>query len=206
MRELVRTLIVEDSEDDALLIINEIKKGGYEVYYEKVETATSMTIALNERKWDIVLSDYSMPHFNGIKALEVLKKSGIDIPFIIISGLIGEEVAVEVMKAGAHDYIMKNNLKCLLPTIEREIRKSKIKANNKQLKEKLKETEFLELTSRQIEAKVPFQPGWNAIKDDKTDFQGFIKLFQKVVKSQKPLKKYSYWSFRYRDLLLQIKI
>jgi PAS domain S-box-containing protein len=124
MNTILRILVVEDSEDDTLLILHQIKKGGYDFYYERVDTAEKMIAALREKTWDIILSDYAMPHFNGLEALKILKETGIDLPFIIISGTIGEEIAVNAMKEGAHDYLMKGNLKRLLPAIERELRES----------------------------------------------------------------------------------
>jgi len=141
MKILLRILVVEDSEDDALLVMHQVKKGGYDIYYERVETAEKMNAALREKTWDIILSDYQMPHFNGLEALILLREMGIDIPFIIISGTIGEEVAVEAMKAGAHDYLMKYNLKRLLPAIERELRESRIRAEQKLLEQKQKKAE-----------------------------------------------------------------
>jgi len=138
MKENLRILVVEDSEDDALLLLHHIEKSGYTIDYERVETAESMSVLLKEKTWDIVLSDYVMPHFNGLEALSILKKSGIDIPFIIISGTIGEDIAVEAMKAGADDYLMKNNFKRLIPAIERELRESNSRAVRKQAEEKLR--------------------------------------------------------------------
>ena len=122
MKTVLRILIIEDSEDDALLVMNHIKKGGYDIEYERVETAETMKAALKEKAWDIVLSDYKMPRFNGLEALTLLQESGIDIPFIVISGAVSEDVAVVTMKTGAQDYMMKNNLQRLLPAIERELR------------------------------------------------------------------------------------
>lgn len=141
MKNTLRILVIEDSEDDALLVLHQIKNGGYGIEYEIVQTAETMKAALYEKKWDIVLSDYIMPHFNGLEALVLLKETGIDIPFIVISGTIGEDVAVEAMKAGANDYMMKNNLKRLLPTIERELRESKSRAERKQAELQLIESE-----------------------------------------------------------------
>ena len=120
----LRILNVEDSQDDLALILRYLKRGGYEVYSERVETAEEMQKALDSKDWDIILSDFRMPHFTGLQALEVLKQSGRDIPFIIISGTIGEDVAVEAMQAGINDYIMKSNLSRLLPAIEREIQEA----------------------------------------------------------------------------------
>ena len=141
MNLTLRILFIEDSEEDVLLELLQIKKGGYEIMYKRVETAASMKAALKDESWDIIFSDYKMPHFNGLDALAVLKETELDIPFIVISGAIGEEVAVQAMKAGAHDYMMKNNLKRLLPTVERELRESHMRAERKQLEQKQKQAE-----------------------------------------------------------------
>lgn len=117
----LKVLIVEDSEDDCLLIVRELKHGGYEPTFERVETAEAMNAALDKQTWDVIIADYVMPYFSGLGALKILQERGLDIPFIIASGSIGEEIAVEAMKAGAHDYIMKGNLKRLVPAIEREL-------------------------------------------------------------------------------------
>jgi PAS domain S-box-containing protein len=132
MKPVLRILVVEDSDDDAILVLHHIKKSGYEINYVRVETYEEMNAALKEKTWDLVLSDYKMPHFCGLDALTLLKDSGIDLPFIVISGTIGEEIAVEMMKAGAHDYLMKNNLQRLVPAIERELRESKSRAERKE--------------------------------------------------------------------------
>jgi PAS domain S-box-containing protein len=141
MKKTLRILIIEDSEDDALLVLHQIQNGGYDIEYEIVQTAVAMKAALFEKIWDIVLSDYIMPHFNGLEALSILKESGIDIPFIVISGTIGEDVAVEAMKGGAHDYIMKNNLQRLLPAIERELREAVNRTERKRAEFQLIESE-----------------------------------------------------------------
>lgn len=150
MKNALRILLVEDSEDDALLVMHQINKGGYEIKYERVDTAEMFKAALKEKTWDIILSDYKMPHFDGFEALALLKDSGIDLPFIIVSGTIGEEVAVQAMKAGAHDYLMKNNLQRLLPAIERELRESGSRAKRILLEEKQKRAEQLRLTHLQF--------------------------------------------------------
>lgn len=143
IKKNLRILVIEDSEDDTILVIRQIERGDYNVYYERVETAESMIKALNEKKWDIILSDYAMPYFNGLEALTLLKRTGLDIPFIIISGVIGEEIAVIAMKAGAQDYIIKNNLKRLLPAVERELREASNRSKKKLLEEKQKEVAVL---------------------------------------------------------------
>ena len=118
----LRALIVEDSEDDTQLVLAELLRGGYDVTWERVETAEAMRAALARQRWDIVIADYTMPDFSGLAALELLKASGKGLPFIIVSGTIGEELAVAAMKAGAHDYIMKSKLARLVPAVERELR------------------------------------------------------------------------------------
>jgi signal transduction histidine kinase len=124
MERPLRVLIVEDSEDDALLLVRELGSRGYEPIVERVETADDMRAALKRRSWDIVVSDYSMPSFSGPAALSVLKETRLDIPFIIVSGTIGEETAVDAMRAGAQDFMIKGKLARLLPAIERGIREA----------------------------------------------------------------------------------
>ncbi|MCD6384772.1 PAS domain S-box protein, partial [Candidatus Sumerlaeota bacterium] len=141
MGKPLRVLMVEDSEDDAELILRELMRGGYEPKYLRVQTAEDMNNALNKRKWDIVISDYSMPRFNGLAALEVLNQKGLDLPFIIVSGAIGEDVAVSAMKAGAHDYVMKTNLSRLVPVIQRELREAEERRKRKQAEQALRESE-----------------------------------------------------------------
>jgi PAS domain S-box-containing protein len=114
-------LMVEDSEDDALLIVRALKKGGYDLVYERVETAADMRQALEDKTWDIILSDYKMPHFSGPKAIALLVETKIDIPLIIVSGTIGEETAVECMRLGAHDFFVKDKLTRLCAAVEREL-------------------------------------------------------------------------------------
>jgi len=120
----LRLLLVEDSEDDARLLVRELTRAGFGPLVERVETASTMRAALDRQQWDVVVGDYSLPHFGGAAALEVLRDSGLDVPFIIVSGTIGEERAVAAMKAGASDYVSKDNLKRLVPVIEREVREA----------------------------------------------------------------------------------
>lgn len=137
MNKLLRCLIVEDSEDDALLVLRQLRGGGYDVTSERVETAEAMRAALDRQPWDIVISDYKMPHFSGLAALELLKSTNKDLPFIIVSGTIGEDVAVAAMKAGAHDYIMKARLERLVPATERELHDAMERRERKQAVEAL---------------------------------------------------------------------
>ena len=137
----LRTLIIEDSEDDALMVVRTLEKGGYDPAYERVETRDAMGEALERGPWDIIISDYKMPHFSGLAALELYKEEGLDIPFILVSGTIGEEVAVEAMKTGAHDYVMKNNLSRLVSAIQRELREAESRREGKRTDEALKLSE-----------------------------------------------------------------
>ncbi len=121
MTTALRVLMVEDSATDAKLVVGELRRAGQLVEFERVETVEAMRAAL-QREWDIVTSDWSMPKFTAPAALAVLKESGLDLPFIIVSGTIGEEAAVEAMRAGAHDYVLKDKLGRLMPAIEREVR------------------------------------------------------------------------------------
>lgn len=135
MSKPLNILIVEDSEDDALLLLRELRRGGYEPVSERVETAEAMRAALERGKWDIVISDYILPKFSGSAALSLLNESGIDLPFIIVSGNIGEDIAVEAMRAGAHDYILKGNLRRLVPAVERELRDAGVRRDRKRIEE-----------------------------------------------------------------------
>lgn len=127
----INVLLIEDSSDDVLLMNRALKKGGFDAHCKQVYTAEAMIEALQNHKWDVVLSDYNLPGFDGTDALKILQNSGLDLPFIIVSGAIGEETAVNVMRSGAHDYIMKNNLARLIPAIERELREAKIRQSRR---------------------------------------------------------------------------
>jgi signal transduction histidine kinase len=120
-------LIIEDSEDDVLLVVNALRRGGYEPSWERVETAEGLAKALAARTWDLVISDYLMPQFDGLAALDLCRSSGQEAPFLIVSGNIGEDIAVDAMRAGAQDYIMKDNLKRLVPAVDRELREAGVR-------------------------------------------------------------------------------
>lgn len=141
MGEPLRVLIVEDSEDDTLLLARELQRGGYDPTYERVDSAETMGRALAAQPWQIILADYTMPQFSGTDALELLKESGLDIPFIFVSGAMGEDIAVAAMKTGAHDYVIKGNLKRLIPAIARELREAEIRRQRKQDGERLQRQE-----------------------------------------------------------------
>lgn len=134
---LVRAIIVEDSEDDLLLILRALKQGGFDLEYTCVDTETAFKSALEDDNWQLVICDHAMPVFSAPEALTVLNQSGRDLPFIIVSGTIGEDVAVKAMKSGAHDYIMKNNLSRLAPAVERELREAAIRAESRRNRDQL---------------------------------------------------------------------
>src|SRR4028119_592767 len=135
----LRILIVEDSEDDTLLLLRQLRRGGYDLDHRRVDTASSMQAALDERTWDLAISDHSMPNFSSSAALELLQRNGLDLPFIIASGKIGEDVAVRAMKAGAHDYIMKDNMARLNTAIERELREAQERREGRRAQERTAE-------------------------------------------------------------------
>lgn len=141
MGKALRVLLIEDSAFDATLLLRILQKGGYELTHERVETADQLSLAL-KKPWDIVIADYNLPQFSAPEALEMVKNTGLDVPFIIVSGAIGETTAVAAMKAGAHDYLMKGNLTRLLPVIERELREAENRVGKRQTKEALQESEL----------------------------------------------------------------
>jgi len=157
----LRVLIVEDSEDDALLLVHQLKRGGYEPAFERVDTPEAMSAALAKGTWDIILSDYTMPRFSAPAALALFKESGLDLPFIIVSGAIGEEAAVEMMKAGAHDYVMKGNLARLIPAIKRELCDAEVRRKRKKAEEQLEHSfiDLAETVSRAMASRDPYTAG-----------------------------------------------
>jgi PAS domain S-box-containing protein len=142
MKAILRVLVVEDSEFDAQIMINLLRKAGYQVQMQRVETAQAMQAALLEQPWDVILADYNLPTFDAPAALNVLQQTSLDVPFIIVSGGIGEDVAVAAMKAGAHDYLMKGNLSRLAPAVERELREAAIRTSQREAKRELLESEL----------------------------------------------------------------
>jgi len=140
----LRLLIVEDSEDDALLLERELIKNGYELDSRRVDTPEAMKEALVTKTWDLIISDFVMPRFSGLDALRIVKDRAVDIPFIIVSGKVGEETAVEAMRAGANDYIIKGNLARLTPAIEREIRDVANRSKCRQAEDQLYQSQKME--------------------------------------------------------------
>jgi PAS domain S-box-containing protein len=142
-KKQLRILLVEDSDNDAQLLAREIRRLGYDIQFQRVETAQELRSNLEEGIWDVVLCDYSLPHLDAPNALQILKASGLDLPFIIISGTIGEESAVSALKAGAHDFIIKGKYARLGPALEREIREAQMRKERREAETRLREHERL---------------------------------------------------------------
>jgi two-component system, cell cycle sensor histidine kinase and response regulator CckA len=140
----LRVLMVEDSEDDATLLLRELRLGGYDATFERVDTPTAMSAAIDGKQWDLVICDYSMPNFSGAAALKLLRGKGVDVPFIFLSGTIGEDTAVAALKQGAQDYIMKDNLKRLLPAIRRELDEAEQKRERRRLERQVQQLQKFE--------------------------------------------------------------
>jgi PAS domain S-box-containing protein len=141
MEETLRLLQIEDSASDAALIVRLFQKAGFHVQAQRVEDAGAMRAALEQREWDAIIADYNLPDFDAPAALLLLQESNSDIPFIVVSAVIGEDTAVAVMKAGAHDYLRKDNLSRLIPAVEREIREARIRKQRKEAGQALRESE-----------------------------------------------------------------
>ncbi len=149
MQVSIRLLIVEDSEDDAALLLLLLRQAGFEVQSERVESAGTLAKALN-KNWDIVISDHSMPHFSGTEALKMVRARDADVPFIFVSGTIGEDVASEAMRTGAQDYVMKTNLKRLVPAVERELRDAGERKERKRLDQRVQQLQKYEAIGRLV--------------------------------------------------------
>ncbi len=148
----LRVLLVEDSPDDAELVMRELTRGGVDAVFQRVDTRDEMTTALKGEPWDFIVSDYAMPQFSAPEAFAVLKKSGLDIPFVIVSGTVGEEIAVQAMKLGVHDYLLKGNLKRLVPAFERELRERDGRRARREAEAALRRTEDQLRHAQKLEA------------------------------------------------------
>ena len=142
MEKPLRLLLIEDSEFDALMLVNQLRMAGFVPAHQRVDTADGLKTALAEQTWDLIISDYNMPQFSMVEALQLVRQSGLDVPFIIVSGGIGEDVAVAAMKAGAHDYVMKGNLARLAPAVDRELREARVRVAQRQAETALRESEL----------------------------------------------------------------
>jgi PAS domain S-box-containing protein len=149
MSKPVKILVVEDSESDTKMIVRALRRGGFDPAHKRVQDAAALEATLGQEHWDAVVSDLKMPGFSGADALSILQSAGLDIPFILISGAVGEEVAVEAMKSGASDYVMKNNIARLAPALERQLADAAVRAAHRQTQRELVESEdrFRRLTA-----------------------------------------------------------
>jgi formate hydrogenlyase transcriptional activator len=139
----LRVLVVEDSEDDTALLLRELRRGDYEVTHRRVDSPNSMDAATDSDEWDIVVCDYSMPHLSGMDALRLQRSKNAEVPFIFLSGTIGEEAAIAALKEGAHDCLMKSDLKRLIPTVRRELRDAEERRARKRLEREVQELQKL---------------------------------------------------------------
>jgi signal transduction histidine kinase len=135
----LQVLLIEDSEDDAALLEIELQRAGYVPICHRVETPEALTSALEQQKWDLIIADYRLPRFNGLAALALVKEQRLDLPFIIVSGFITEEAAVAAMKAGAHDYVMKDKLARLGSAVARELRDAEVRRERRRAEEALRQ-------------------------------------------------------------------
>ena len=175
MNTNLKALIIEDSAEDAQLLVHELNEGGYQVTPHRVETEEALRLALAGQTWDICFCDFTMPRFSGKAALEIIKASGFDLPFIYVSGTIGEDVAVEAMKSGAHDYVMKNNLTRLAPAVERELREARRRREHRIL-EADRERLVVELSAALMDVKrlsglLPICASCKKIRNDRNEWQ-----------------------------------
>ena len=141
MTKNIRLLFIEDNEDDAVLLERAIRKSGHNIELKQICTSEELVNALHDEQWDAVLCDYMMPNFSVRDAMDVIRKHELDLPFIIVSGTISDETAVEMMRAGAHDYLTKNNLSRLIPALDREIREAEQRRKRRDAEDRLRESE-----------------------------------------------------------------
>jgi signal transduction histidine kinase len=140
----LRVLIVEDNEHDAAILIRELKHSGYDLTHERVETEAAMASALAQKTWDLVLSDYALPQFGALAAVRLVEKAKLDLPFIVVSGSVGEEAAVEVMREGAHDFLFKGKFTRMVAVIERELREAGRRAQHRDIQARVRQMEKIE--------------------------------------------------------------
>src|SRR5262245_53948616 len=148
----LRVLFIEDSEDDMLLQLRELRRGGYDVEYIRVQTVEQVREALADPGWQLIISDYTLPRFTGLEALQLVQSAGRDVPFILISGTVGESTAVESMKAGAADYMLKDNLTRLVPAVARELREAEHRRHRLQAEAEKRRLEAQLMQAQKLEA------------------------------------------------------
>jgi signal transduction histidine kinase len=191
MDAVLRVLIVEDLDSDAQLILRELRHHGYDIDYERVETRPAMEQALARQGWDIILSDYSLPHFNAMQALATLKESGLDIPFLVISGTIDEETAVTALKAGAHDFLVKGRLARLVPAIEREMKDAETRRSHRQAEaERINLIASLEIVNAELERFL--YTAFHDLRSPLVTIQGFLGMLNNDLQADRRDKIQSY--------------
>lgn|GEM_PF-3182997 len=184
MSKLLRALFVEDSDDDAQLLLRELRRSGYDVVYERVETRAAMEEALLHKTWDIVICDYSLPQFNAMTALVTLKESGLDIPFLVVSGTVEEEAAVTALKAGAHDFMVKGRLARLIPAIERELQDAEIRHSHRVVEaERADLSASLELLSAELERFL--YTAFHELRSPLVTIKGFLGLLVEDIRANR---------------------
>jgi len=144
----LRVLLIEDSEDDALLLVRELRRGGYDVTHQRVDSAAALHSALDAGTWDLVMSDHSMPGFSGTQALQLLRSRNVELPFIFVSGTIGEEMAVSALKSGAQDYLLKGNLRRLLSAVDRTLQEADGRRERRRLETQVNQLRRFEAIGR----------------------------------------------------------
>jgi len=140
----LRVLMIEDSEDDAALVLRELRRGDFDIQLERVDESSALESAFAKQSWDLIISDFSMPHFSGMDALRLLRSKGCERPFIFVSGTIGEETAVAALRDGAQDYLMKTNLKRLVPAVQRALREAEDRTNRKKMEQQVQQLQKFE--------------------------------------------------------------
>jgi diguanylate cyclase (GGDEF)-like protein len=147
LNKSIRALFVEHSEDDAQMLVREMRQGGYTIDFLRVETPAALSSALSQKSWDLVVAEYKMPNFNATDALRLFKRTGLDCPFVIVSRAMSDETGAATMKGGAHDYLLKENLTRLIPTIDRELQQAEIRRQYKGATQKLQHLASHDLTT-----------------------------------------------------------
>jgi DNA-binding NtrC family response regulator len=175
MKTKLHLLLVEDSPEDAALIQRELERAGYDVASERVETESAFRQALTQATWDAILCDFTLPQFSGENALRIVRETDADLPFIYVSGTIGEDVAVEAMKSGAQDYVLKHNLKRLAPAVARELREARGR-REKRVLEADRERLITELRAALMDVKrlsglLPICASCKKIRNDRNEWQ-----------------------------------
>jgi hypothetical protein len=192
MEKQLRVLFVEDSQVDTELICAELRRGGYSLQFRRVDTAADFLSALKEQTWDLIISDFSMPTFDGLAAFELFSNEGLDVPFIFVSGAMGEERAVQAMKAGARDYILKGHLGRLNAAVQRELREAEGRRERRRAEaEKLREQKRLAVALRATGAGVfeySIPPDHNGYCNDR-----FAEIFGVTTEDLPPFERLRTW-------------